>query len=132
MCCTARLVWARIKQALWFVCMLMSVCACVSVCMLCVLCVCVVLCMCVCVCVCVILLTKVCTFTQPMHLYTNVHIHRTMCASLAAPYMQGWPEPYILTVYDHIFGDYPAINTVYTSCTHGSGQPYLYAGQPKE
>jgi len=27
---------------------------------------------------------------------------------------QGWPDPYIYTVSDRIFGDYPAKNTVYT------------------
>ena len=26
----------------------------------------------------------------------------------------GWPEPYIYTVYDRIFDDFPARNTVYT------------------
>ena len=30
----------------------------------------------------------------------------------------GWPEPYIYTVYDRIFSDFPAKNTVYT--------PYIY------
>ena len=29
-------------------------------------------------------------------------------------YEQGWPEPYECTVYDCIFGDFPAKNTVYT------------------
>jgi hypothetical protein len=29
-------------------------------------------------------------------------------------HMQGWPEPYIYTVYDRIFGDFLAKNTVYT------------------
>jgi hypothetical protein len=27
---------------------------------------------------------------------------------------QGWPEPYIYTVYDHMFGDFPAKDMVYT------------------
>jgi hypothetical protein len=27
--------------------------------------------------------------------------------------MQGWPEPYTYTVYDRIFGDFPAKKTVY-------------------
>jgi len=31
--------------------------------------------------------------------------------------------PYIYTVYDRIFGDFPAKNTVYTSYIYGSGQP---------
>jgi len=30
------------------------------------------------------------------------------------------------TVYDRIFGDFPAKNTVYTPYIYGSGQPYLY------
>jgi hypothetical protein len=40
---------------------------------------------------------------------------------------RGWPEPYIYTVYDHIFGDFPAKNTVYTPYIYGSGQPYVYS-----
>jgi hypothetical protein len=36
---------------------------------------------------------------------------------------QGWPEPYICTVYDRIFGDFQAKNTVYTPYLYGSGQP---------
>jgi len=30
------------------------------------------------------------------------------------------------TIYDCIFGDFPAKNTVYTPYIYGSGQPYLY------
>ena len=37
----------------------------------------------------------------------------------------GWPEPYIYTVYDRIFDDFPARNTVYTPYMYGSDQPYL-------
>jgi hypothetical protein len=37
--------------------------------------------------------------------------------------VQGWPEPYIYTVYDRMFGDFPAQNTVYI---YGFGQPYIY------
>jgi len=34
---------------------------------------------------------------------------------LANPnHKSGWPGPYIHTVYDHIFGDFPAKNSVYT------------------
>jgi len=33
-------------------------------------------------------------------------------------YELGWPGPYICTVYDRMFGDFPAKNTVYT--------PHLY------
>jgi hypothetical protein len=36
----------------------------------------------------------------------------------------GWPEPCPYTVYDRIFGDFPAKNTVRTPYIHGSGQPY--------
>jgi hypothetical protein len=40
--------------------------------------------------------------------------------------MYGWPEPYIYTVYDRVFGDFPARNTIYTPYMYGSGQPYKY------
>jgi len=33
-------------------------------------------------------------------------------------YKQGWPGPYICTIYDCTFGDFPAKNAVYT--------PYVY------
>jgi len=36
---------------------------------------------------------------------------------------QGWPEPYLYSVYDRIYGNLPAQNTVYTLFTYGSGQP---------
>ena len=39
----------------------------------------------------------------------------------------GWPELYICTVYDRIFGDFPAKTSVYTPSIFGSGQPYKYA-----
>jgi hypothetical protein len=32
--------------------------------------------------------------------------------------VKGWPEPCIYTVYDLIYGDFPAKNTVYTSCVY--------------
>ena len=35
----------------------------------------------------------------------------------------GWPELYMYTVFDRIFGDFPAKTTVYTPYMHGSGQP---------
>jgi hypothetical protein len=38
-------------------------------------------------------------------------------------HVQGWPELYICTIYDRIFGDFPAKNTVYTPYIYGSGQP---------
>ena len=37
------------------------------------------------------------------------------------PYVKGWSEPYIYTVYDRIFGDFPAKDTVYAPYIHGSG-----------
>jgi len=37
--------------------------------------------------------------------------------------IKGWPEPYIYTVYDRIFFEFPAKNTVYSLYVHGSGQP---------
>ena len=40
-------------------------------------------------------------------------------------YVQGWPEPYIYTAYDRIFGDFPAKITVYTPYIYGPGQPYI-------
>jgi len=42
-------------------------------------------------------------------------------------HQEGWPEPYIHTVYDRIFGDFPAKNTVYTPYIYGSGQLYTSA-----
>jgi len=39
---------------------------------------------------------------------------------------QGWPEPYIYTVYDRIFGDFSAKSTVYTPYINDYGQPYIY------
>ena len=37
-------------------------------------------------------------------------IVHTLCKDT---YTQGWPEPYIHTVYDCMYGDFPAKNTVY-------------------
>jgi hypothetical protein len=37
-----------------------------------------------------------------------------MIFSLKIAYAQGWPEPYICTVYDCMYGDFPAKNTVCT------------------
>jgi hypothetical protein len=42
-------------------------------------------------------------------------------------HIKGWPESYVYTVYDRIFGDFPAKNTVHTPYIHGSGQPYVYS-----
>jgi len=44
-------------------------------------------------------------------------------------YILGWPEPYICTVYDRIFGNFPAKNTIYRPYIYGSGQPYIYPVQ---
>jgi len=41
-------------------------------------------------------------------------------------YTYGWPALYKHTVYDRIFGDFPAKNTVYTPFIYGSSQPYMY------
>ena len=50
--------------------------------------------------------------------YTSVHKCRQV-------YKLGWPKPYIYTVYDCIFGGFPAKNTVYTPYIYGFGQPYV-------
>jgi hypothetical protein len=44
--------------------------------------------------------------------------------------VKGRPEPYIYTVYDRIFGDFPAKNTVYVPYMYGSGQRYSRATGP--
>ena len=53
------------------------------------------------------------------------------CANQILPYNQGWPEPYIYTIYDRIFGDFLAKNTVYTPYIYGSAQPYIYTALTK-
>jgi hypothetical protein len=53
--------------------------------------------------------THVNNFTQPLLAHTQ--------------HEQGWPEFYIYTVYDCIFGDFPAKNTEYTPYIYGSDQP---------
>jgi len=48
------------------------------------------------------------------------------CAHMSqAAYKQGWPEPCIYAVYDRIFGDFPAKNTVYKPYIYDFGQPYV-------
>ena len=37
--------------------------------------------------------------------------------------VNSWPEPYICTVYDHMHGDFLAINIVYTPYIYGYCQP---------
>jgi len=66
------------------------VCVCVCACAWVHVCVCVraYVCVCVSVCVCVRVCVRVCVLGE--------------CSC--------WPEPYIYTVYDHIFGDFPAKN----------------------
>jgi hypothetical protein len=59
-------------------------------------------CVCVCVCVCV----RVCA-----------------CVCMCVAHDKGWPKPRIYTVYDRIFGDFPAKNTVCAAYTYGTGQP---------
>jgi hypothetical protein len=80
---------------------------------------------CVCVCVCVIRLSDVCVFNVQwlarrdkgyiLHMYT-------LCINWLAGISYYMYEPYMYTVYDRIFGYFPAKNTV----THRiwSSQPY--------
>ena len=42
-------------------------------------------------------------------------------------YISSWPEPYVYAVYDCIFGEFPAKNTVHAPYMYGSGQPYIHA-----
>jgi hypothetical protein len=63
-----------------------------------------------------------------MCLYAQEQV--TLCTHHANHnYVLGWAEPSIYTVYDRIFGDFPANNTVHT--------PYIYIymiygfGRPK-
>jgi len=44
---------------------------------------------------------------------------------------QGWPEPYMYTVYDRVFGDFPAKNTVCKPYIYDSGQPYTWAHEAR-
>jgi hypothetical protein len=37
-----------------------------------------------------------------------------------------WSELYIYTIYDRIFGDFPAKNTVDAPCIYGYGQPFIF------
>ena len=55
---------------------------------------------------------------------------RTVCANDApalshalCAHVYGWPEPYIYSVHDRIFGDFPAKDTVHTLYIYGLGQP---------
>jgi hypothetical protein len=45
---------------------------------------------------------------------------------LVIPLIQGWPEPYICTVYERISGDFPAKKTAYITCRNGFVQLYSY------
>jgi len=55
-----------------------------------------------------------------MLVYITTHVKR-LCMCI---YRVG-PEPYTYTVYDRIFGDFPARSTVYTPYIYGPGQPYV-------
>ena len=61
-------------------------------------------------------------FTPP----ALILIFSDLCAKAADTHFWGWPEPYIYTVYDRIFDDFPAKNTVYTPYIYRSGQPYTF------
>ena len=74
-------------------------------------------------------------FGQPQLYIYDVHMGLTRAvhnkrlwspyASSDLPCLQGWLESYIYTVYDRIYGDFPAKNTVYTPYIYGYGQLYL-------
>ena len=53
--------------------------------------------------------------------HTNTHIH-----TAAHTYIGLAITVYIYTVYDRIFGGFPAKNTVHKPYKYGSGQPYTY------
>jgi hypothetical protein len=61
--------------------------------------------------------------------YTKLLVWDFPCCDCRT-YTQGWPEPYLYTVYDHMYGIYPAKNAVHTPYIYiymyGSGQPYIY------
>ena len=58
-------------------------------------------------------------------------VSKTLCFRCPGPYV-GLAKSYIYTVYDRIFGDFPAKNTVCNPYTYGSGQPYALAISKKE
>jgi hypothetical protein len=56
-----------------------------------------------------------------------IPVRNQTCLEYIYIYQKGWPEPYICTVYNRIFGDFPAKNTAHTPYIYGSGQPYSSA-----
>jgi len=73
-------------------------------------CVCVCVCMCACVCVCVRVCVCVCVCVR------TVYVHMSDPGAEAKANLLGWPEPYIYTVHDRKFGDFPTKSTVCTPC----------------
>jgi len=63
------------------------------------------------------------TSSTPAGVCLSVGSYAGMHPTMYSYYVYGWPEPYIYTIYDRIFGDFPAKNTVYTPYIYGSGQP---------
>jgi hypothetical protein len=78
----------------------------------------------------------ICSGYQIISVYTQVvksvytQVIKSVCAQVTwkaltwNPKEYGWPEPCVYTVYDRIFGDSPAKNSVYTPYI------YIYSGQP--
>ena len=55
------------------------------------------------------------THTLTEYILRTITLVRAQQLFLNNPtYYEGWPEPYVYTVYDRILGDFPAKNTVYT------------------
>ena len=69
-------------------------------------CVCVCMCACVCVCVCVCTCACVCFGLR------CACVRVCMCACVLVYCVQDWPGPCIHTVYNRIFGSFPATNTI--------------------
>ena len=126
LCCFCRHQGLR-GLCMFFVC----VCVCVRVCM----CVCMCVCVCVCACMCVFLCMCVC-----VNVCVYVCVRVCVCAaSMPNTYVQGWPEPYMYTVYVglartvHMHRVWPYIwwfpchnYRTYTVYIYGTGIPYMY------
>jgi hypothetical protein len=122
----------RKKRACVCMCVCMCVCVCACVCMRVSVCACMCLCVCVCVCACVYVCVCVCVYSSMNCFQPRADIRVLwQCKVRKWTHVQGWPESfictYIYTVYDCIFGDFPAKTTVYTPYIYGSGQPYTCA-----